>query len=114
MNNPDIPTSDPEVSSPAPDDRPRGGGVGAEQWIMKSLNDLREDMRDLKGSVGGMDTRLGSLERKIMRAIWTVGGGVIVIGLLWTGWQILTSQYNITLTPKAESTAQASPASPGE
>ena len=96
MADPDRPTVPPDENTTP---RPSAGSV--DQWIMKNLNDLRDDVRDLGGSVGGLSTRIGSLEKTIMRAVYGFAGVTATIVFLWTAYQVLTRYYDISFVPKA-------------
>ena len=95
MAKPDLPTA-----PPAENKTPRQSGVTSEAWIMKGLNDLRDDMREIKGAVRGLDTRVGSLETKIMRVFWTVAGGIAFAMALWAIFQFSTKYFDIQINLK--------------
>ena len=107
MAKPDSPTSPPDENTTP---RPSAGDVN--QWIMKNLNDLRDDVRDLKGSVGDLGTRIGALERTIMRAVYTFAGVSLTIAFLWGSYHLLTNWFDFTITPKSQATEPASPPGP--
>lgn len=100
----------PENSNPQ-EIRGPSNGVDSNSWVMKSLNDLRDDMKEMNGkSIVAMDnmsskllsveTQLTSIESKISKLVWSVIGAGTVLGLLFGGFELLTAYFDITLTPK--------------
>lgn len=107
MGKPDTPSSPPVENT-----TPRPGSGDVNQWIMKSLNDLRDDVRELKGSIGGLSTRIDTLERKVMRAVYTFLGVSLTIGFLWAGYQSLTKWFDFSVTIKNPPSQSAQPSTP--
>ena len=73
---------------------------GHDQWILKGLNDLRDDFRELTVSVNKIGTDVSDLEKLVKKYLHIGVGIVLVVGILWSGAQLLTSKYDISLTPK--------------
>ena len=95
----------PDRSTPPPENTtPTASSTSIDQWIMKGLNDLRDDMRDLKWAIKALDGRISAIESKLMKAVYGFGGISLSIVVFWTGFQILTKYIDITVTPKAEIT----------
>jgi len=78
---------------------------------MKSLNDLRDDIRGLDtrftaefrkldGKLTDVDDRLGTVEGRISRLIWVVTGAGLVLAGIFGGLELLTSYFDVTITPK--------------
>lgn len=81
---------------------------------MRDLKDsLRADTSEIKRTVGDIDTRVQSLERKVLRAVYGVGGVLGTITILWVLIQAATTFFDISITPKASEPAAAQqPVSP--
>ena len=116
MTAPDRTTPPPENTAPPP------SGVVVDSWIMKSLTDLREDMKDLKkstlqdakgirDSLSGIDGRIASLERKAMRVVYSTAGAIAVVLFLWAAFSVAERYFDITIRAKAP-TAATSPGGP--
>ena len=93
---------DQPVSPPVENTTPRDASPSSEQWIMKGLNDLRDDLKEIKKSLSSMDERLGALEKRVMRAVYTLAGAVAVLALIYTGFTIAEKYVDISITPKVE------------
>jgi len=85
---------------------------GSDQWILKSLNDLKADIQkaddrsskafgDVSDRLSGMDSRLGAIEGKLSKVLWTIAGAGIVLGIMFGGFELLTSYFDVSITPKA-------------
>lgn len=95
MSAPDRPTSPPvENTTPSP------SSMATEAWIIKGLNDLREDTKSIRESISKVDHRLGSLEKTVLRAVYGLGGAVAVIVIIWALFQFVSRYYNIEFTPR--------------
>lgn len=101
MSEPDRP-----VSPPVENTTPSNAGMATEAWIIKGLNDLREDVKGIRESVSGVDKRLLSLEKTVMRFAYSAAGAVAVLALIWTIFQVATRYFDIEVKPKATSTQQ--------
>lgn len=102
-------------------------GHASDQWIMKSLNDLRDDMKDLKASISGhdakstlahgelkglvssVDNRLQAVEGRMNKAIFASMGAVGAIVFLTAFFTFFGNFFDISITPKAEASSQAAP-----
>ena len=102
MANPDLPTSPPDDNT-----SPRPSAVPVDQWIMKGLNDLREDVKGVREAVSGLDERVGSIERKVLRAVYSIGGAIAILGLLWFIFQLVSPYLEIRIVPKTDETEQS-------
>lgn len=100
----------PEKSTPEATKGPSSAG-DSDSWVMKSLNDLRDDMKTMDdrsassfGSISsqltGVDRRLGEIEGRISKLIWLVMGAGLVLGLMFGGFELLTTYFDIQITPK--------------
>ena len=76
--------------------------AGSDQWIMMSLNMLREDIKGIKSSIDNVDSRLSNLEHKISRATYTIGGVILTLTLVWGGYEVLSKFVDIKVTPKEQ------------
>jgi len=100
-------TPDRSSSTPPQENISAGSsGLGTENWIMKALNDQREDLRELNSARRGISGRLDVLERKVMRAVYTLAGVIATVGVLWSGYQIATKFLDISITPKSHQTSE--------
>lgn len=86
---------------------------GSDQWILKSLNDLKSDIQKaddrsskafegVSGKMTSMDGRLGAIESKLSKVLWTIAGAGIVLTLMFGGFELLTSYFDVSITPKAD------------
>ena len=104
--------SDRSTLQTPPESRQGSPGLGGvEQWVMKSLNDLQMDIRDgnnrlseeidkVNETITKVDQRLSVVERKISKLIWVVSGAVAMLVLLYTGIELITSYFNVTIDLK--------------
>jgi len=86
---------------------------GSDSWVLKSVNDLREDIRGLDGKLdrlysqaeenhSSIRARLEAVESRIQRLMWLTGGIGITLAALWGGYELLTAFFdiNMTIAPK--------------
>lgn len=89
---------------------PSGSGA-SEQWILKLLNDLRDDIQKtdervktdlhkIDSRLGEIETRIGNVESRISKLIWIVTGAALVLGVLFGGFELLTTYFDVNITPK--------------
>lgn len=102
MSAPDRPTSPPVENT-----TPQQSGMATETWILKGLNDLRDDVRGIRESISGVDKRLASLEKTVMRAVYGISGAVAVIILLWGLFQFVAKYYDIEVKPRSSISEQS-------
>lgn len=101
--------SSPDRSPPPPENSSSSSNysaLGAEQWIMKSLNEAREDLKEIKESISGLDDRVGSLERKAMRVVYTVAGAGTVVFLIFGAYKFASNYIDFSIKIK-ESPAES-------
>ena len=96
MTAPDRPTSPPLENS-----TPTASGMSAEAWIIKGLNDLREDMKGVRDGISGVDKRLVALDRTVMKLLYGFGGAIALIAVLWTVFQFVSRFVEIDIKPKS-------------
>lgn len=99
-------TSDRPSAPPAENSTPQGAGLATEAWILKGLNDLREDVKGIRDSISGADKRLASLEKTVMRAVYGIAGAIAVILIFWAVFQVMIRYVDIHITPKGDVTEQ--------
>jgi len=98
--------ADKPITAPVENTTPRKTGPSAEQWIMKGLNDLREDVRELKTAIGNIDTRVASLEKHVLRVVYGIAGAMLVASLAWGVWKAANSFFDIEIKSKSDVTEQ--------
>ena len=101
MAQPELPTVPPVENT-----TPRPSAVPSDQWIMKGLNDLRDDVRGVRQDISALDERVGEIERKVLRAVYAVGGAVALFAVLWAAFQFVTNYVDIRIVPKTDDTVQ--------
>lgn len=69
---------------------------------MKGLNDLREDVKGIRDSISGVDKRLASLEKTVMRALYGFGGVAATIFVLWAIFQVAIRYVDIEIRSKSD------------
>jgi hypothetical protein len=67
---------------------------------MKGLNDLREDVKGIKDSISGVDKRVGSLEKTVMRAVYGLAGALAVFMVIWALVQFAAKYVDIEIKAK--------------
>lgn len=95
MIGPDRPSSPPQENS-----TPTSVGMPTEAWIMKGLNDLREDVKGIRDSISGVDKRVASLEKTVMRVLYGFGGAVLLALVIWALVQFAAKYVDIEIKAK--------------
>jgi hypothetical protein len=89
------------------------GSGGSEPWIIKSLNDIRAEMEKMDGRssssfenistrLSGIDGRLGAIEGGLSKVFWMIAGAGLVFGLMFGGYELFTSYFDVNITPKVD------------
>ena len=92
---------------------PKAAQHASDQWIMKSLNDLKENMKEVRADqnkkygaisngLSNISDRLGRVESRISRLIWVTGAVGTTLAVIWGGYEFLSQFVDIalTVTPK--------------
>ena len=105
--------SSPDRSTPPPENSKSGSSPGhSDAWVMKGLNDLRDDMKGLKLTIESMNGRLVSIETKVLRAVYVSSGVMMTIFTIWAIFQIITKYVDIKVSPKESVTQEVEPKAP--
>jgi len=86
--------------------------VGSESWVLKGLADVREDIQKIDSKLEKsfekidnrlqtVEDRLATVEGRLSKLLWTVTGAIIVLGLLFGGFEILTTYFDVEISPKS-------------
>jgi len=75
---------------------PSGASPGTQQWFQIILNQINGQLDKIDQRLGGIENRLWKVEK----FTWLIGGGLLLLGVIWMFVQFLFSNFDITLTPK--------------
>ena len=98
-------TNEEQNGSPASEEkRDREPALRNTDWILKGLNDLREDLKELRADIRRLDDKIGGMNTRL----WLMVGAVTVLTPLLIWMVVLMSrpasipEINITLPPGAQ------------
>ena len=84
---------------------------GGEQWAMKALNDLREDIRGVEVRLSAeldkvnenvikVDQRFSVVERTISKSFWLLSGVAVVLLFMYGAIELVSTYFDVTIDLK--------------
>ena len=82
----------PETDTPSP---VQPAGIGAEQWVMHSLNKIDGKLGGIEGKLNGIEGRLRTVENRIWFAMGLAVATGTAVGIGWAALQFFTKFFEI-------------------
>ena len=94
-----------DKQSPPPDTKvPPGSRFETNEWVLKSMSDLRENMlagqQKTEKTLERIDDRLRRIEHKVSVLFLSFMIVSAILATLWGGYNVFTEFFDVTITPK--------------